>query len=142
MKKSDPPIIVEELFDRPVDEVWEAITKVEHMVSWFFENIPNFEARSGFKTEFDVFSGERKFTHQWEILEAVPNEKIVYDWRYPDYDGVGKVVFELSDDHGKTKLRLTNLIIEDFQEGIPEFNREACEGGWNYFINNRLKNYL
>ena len=37
--------------------------------------------------------------------------------------------------------RLT-AIIEDFPEDIPEFSRESCNKGWEYFIQNRLKVFL
>lgn len=32
--------------------------------------------------------------------------------------------------------------IEDFPEGVPEFKRESGLQGWNFFIVQRLKNYL
>jgi hypothetical protein len=37
---------------------------------------------------------------------------------------------------------LTVEVLEDFPDDIPEFRRESCIGGWNYFINHRLKEYL
>jgi len=39
-------------------------------------------------------------------------------------------------------LTLTTQITEDFDDSIPEFKRESCIGGWNYFLKERLFNYL
>ena len=142
MKRSDPPIIVEEYFDADPASVWAAITDVEQMRIWFFENIPDFKPVVGFSVEFDVDAGERIFLHQWAITKVVPGKLIEYNWRYGGYAGDAIVVFEVIPVNGSTMLRLTNIVTEDFQEGIPEFERQSCIGGWTYFIKQRLKEYL
>jgi uncharacterized protein YndB with AHSA1/START domain len=142
MKRSDPPIIVEEYFDADPASVWAAITDVEQMRIWFFENIPNFKPVVGFSVEFDVDAGERIFLHQWAITKVVPGKLISYNWRYGGYAGDAIVTFEVIPVNGSTMLRLTNIVTEDFQEGIPEFERQSCIGGWTYFIKQRLKEYL
>lgn len=136
------PIIVEQEFNQPKETVWKAITEFDQMIQWFFENIPDFKPEIGFNTRFNVNAGERSFLHLWEILEVVPEKRIVYDWRYKDYEGRGVVTFELSEKGGQTTLKLTNEGLESFPDDIPEFTRESCLGGWNYFIKNRLKVYL
>ncbi|PLX15116.1 MAG: ATPase [Marinilabiliales bacterium] len=136
------PIIVEQAFNLSVIKVWNAITELNQMKQWFFGNIPDFKPELGFYTEFPVQSGERTFTHLWEITEIVPQKKIVYKWRYKEYEGEGKVIFELQEQGNQTILKLTNEGLETFPEEIPEFRRESCEGGWNYFIKERLKIYL
>jgi uncharacterized protein YndB with AHSA1/START domain len=142
MLVSDHPIIVEQSFDASAQEVWEAITQQDQMIQWFFENIESFIPQVGFKTQFVVHSEERTFTHLWEIIEVEPLKKIVYDWRYKEYSGAGNVVFELISQNGGTKLSLSNLVIENFPQDVPEFKRESCIGGWDYFIKDRLKTYL
>jgi len=143
MKTSDPPIIVEEYYKRSVADVWAAITELDQMHQWFFDNIPAFEARAGFEVSFDVVAPSRVFPHVWKIVEVEPNKKITYDWSSGDaYEGAGLVTFELFPDDVRTKLRLTNKITQDYPTGIPEFTTESCRGGWNYFIKDRLKNYL
>jgi uncharacterized protein YndB with AHSA1/START domain len=112
------------------------------MVRWFFDNIPEFRAEVGFQTEFIVDAGEREFLHRWRILEVVPGQKIVYDWRYPDYSGVGRVTFAVAAEGTGSRIRLTCEGIETFPQDIPEFSPEACQGGWNYFIRENLKAYL
>lgn len=142
MKKIDSPIVVNKIFHSPMEIVWEAITELEKMHQWYFENIPSFKPEVGFKTQFNIQSGERNFLHIWEVLEVIPNKLIKYNWKYEAYPGDSNVMFELFDENDYTKLILTVDILEDFPEDIPEFNRESCIGGWEYFIKDRLKNYL
>ena len=136
------PVIVEQLYNTPVSMVWEAITEPDRMRQWFFDNIPAFEPRVGFRTRFVVRSGDRTFTHVWEIIEVVPGNKIAYRWSYEEYDGTGYVSFELSGKDETALLRLTNEGLESFPRNIPEFSRESCNAGWEYFIRQRLKDYL
>lgn len=142
MKKTDPPIVVKQIFYSPIEIVWEAITELEKMHQWYFENIPSFKPEVGFKTQFNIQSGERNFLHKWLVLEVIPNKLIKYNWKYEAYPGDSNVTFELFDENDYTKLILTVDILEDFPEDIPEFKRESCIGGWEYFIKDRLKNYL
>ena len=142
MKASEKPIIVEEKFDEDVDTVWAALTEPEQMRKWFFDNIPDFKPEVGFMVEFDVDAGERHFLHQWKVLRAVPKKLIEVNWRYEGYAGNAIVSFGLEQLGSQTKLTLTNTVTEDFTEGIPEFERESCIGGWRYFIQQRLKEYL
>jgi len=142
MKKSEEPVIVEEIFNSDIKSVWNAITKVDLMRQWFFENILDFKAENGFETKFEVKSGERIFIHLWKIIDVIPHKIITYNWKYDNYPGEGKVIFELFEEEKLTRLVLTNLVIEDFSDDVPEFKRESCLGGWKYFINDKLKNFL
>ena len=81
-----------------------------------------------------VQSGGRDFIHLWEITEVIPNERIAYSWNYEGYAGRSHVTFELFEDGSMTTLRLTHTISEPFPQDIPEFRRDSCEAGWNYFI--------
>ncbi len=136
------PVIVEQCFNKSINEVWNAITHVDHLTQWFFENIPAFEAKVGFKTSFNVRANGRDYLHLWEITEVIPQKKIAYSWKYKDFSGDGVVIFELFEENDQTLLKLTNLGLETFPDNIPEFTRESCEGGWQYFINKQLKGYL
>ncbi|MBT8185036.1 MAG: SRPBCC domain-containing protein [Eudoraea sp.] len=140
--KTELPIIVEATFDAKAEEVWKALTVHDLMIQWYFENIPAFEAREGFKTQFNVESNDRDFFHIWEVTLVVPGKKIGYSWRYANIPGEGHVEFELTELEGKTILKLTNTGLESFPQHIPEFKRESCIGGWNYFIRQRLKEFL
>ena len=143
MKTTDPPIIVEEVYNRFIADVWSAITELDQMHQWFFDNIPDFEPVVGFEVSFDVVAPSRVFPHVWKIVEAVPNNKITYDWSSGDaFEGAGLVTFALKEEGNKTKITLTNKIVRDYPSDISEFTTESCRGGWNYFIKERLKGYL
>ena len=142
MNKDDKPIIVEQTFSVPVEVVWKSITEHDQMIKWFFENIPSFKAEVGFKTQFIVENEGRVFPHLWEITEVIPNNKITYSWKYEDYPGLAYVTFELFEQNDLTLLKLTNTVVESFPDNIPEFRRESCIGGWEFFIKSRLTEYL
>ncbi len=142
MKVSEDPVVVEEEFDCSLLSVWEAITEVEQMRAWYFDNIPEFEAAVGFETQFLVVNEGREFPHLWRITEVVPMEKIAYEWRFGGYPGRGLVAFELSEDNGATRLQLTNRVLEDFPDEVPEFRRESCLEGWRYLLGESLRAYL
>lgn len=142
MKNTDPPIIVEQKFEVPVQKVWDAITIHDQMIKWFFENIPDFKPETGFEVVFDVHSESRVFSHRWKVTEVIPNKRIMYTWRYELYKGDSFVTFELFETGNQTLLRLTSTITEDFDDHIPEFLRESCMAGWEYFIKERLHSYL
>ena len=142
MKTTDKPIVVSQTFNASIDTVWNAITELHQMQQWFFENIPDFKAEVGFKTQFNVASEERNFLHLWEIAAVIPEQKIVYLWKYEEYTGSTLVTFDLTKNNNQTKLTVTNMVLEDFPQDIPEFKPESCLGGWEYFIKNRLKDYL
>jgi uncharacterized protein YndB with AHSA1/START domain len=142
MKKKDPPVIVEQNLKSTIPQVWSALTDHRLMKKWYFDNIPNFHAKVGFETRFSIFNEDREFIHKWKVTEVIPLKLISYNWKYENYPGDSEVKFEIFNNGDLAKLRVTVLIYEDFPEDIPEFKRESCVGGWNYFIKDRLKNYL
>ena len=142
MKKKDKPIIVEQIFNVSKSTLWNAITNIDEMRNWYFENIPDFKPEVGFTTKFNVQSEERNFMHLWKVIEVIPQKLIKYNWKYEKYSGDSNVTFELIEENDSTLLKLTVDVLEDFPEDIQEFKRESCVGGWNYFIKNRLKDYI
>jgi len=142
MKTSDKPVTVEQNFNVSIQRVWEAITKLDEMKAWYFNIIESFIPEKGFETQFTIQVENRNYTHLWRITEVIPNQKIAYTWKYEEYPGDSIVTFELSEQDSLTKLKLSANVVEDFPSNIPEFTRESCENGWNYFIKESLKNYL
>jgi len=142
MKTTDEPIIVEQTFKASIETVWSAITEIDQMRQWFFDNIPSFKPEVGFETQFNVQSKSRNFLHMWKVTEVVPYKMIIYNWKYNGYPGDSFVVFELFEENKLTTLRLTTKIVENFPDDIPEFKRESCLGGWKFFIQKSLKEYL
>jgi uncharacterized protein YndB with AHSA1/START domain len=142
MKPNYKHIIVEQIFNQNIKTVWNAITQLDQMKQWFFENIPTFIAEVGFETQFNVKAPSRDFLHCWKITEVIPKKKIVYTWKYEGLTGEGTISFELFEENNQTKLVLTNEGLESFPQEISEFSRESCIAGWDYFIKQRLKEYL
>lgn len=142
MKTTEQPVIVTNIFNKPVNEVWNAITIKEEMIQWFFDNILEFKAEVGFKTQFNVQAPSRDFMHLWEVTEVISQKRLVTNWKYEGVEGNSLVYMELEDLGKQTKFTLTTEVLEDFDDAIPEFKRESCVAGWNYFINERLTEYL
>ena len=142
MKKTDEPIVVEETFAVSKRELWSAITELDRMTKWFFDNIRSFEPRLGFETRFIVTNKDRIFPHLWRIIEVIPEKRITYNWKYEGYEGNSLVTFELSESENNSTLILTHEVTETFPQNIEEFKRESCIGGWNWFIKKNLKEYL
>lgn len=135
------PIIVERNINASVASAWRAITVQEEMIQWYFDNIPDFKAEVGFETGFNVQAPSRDFYHLWKVTKVVTNKMISYTWNYTDIQGESVSTFEISEEKEGIKLMLTCVGLENLPQDIPEFSRESCTGGWNYFLD-RLKNYL
>lgn len=142
MKISEPPVVVEQDFNCTIDRLWSALTDPQEMVQWFFENIPDFRPLVGFHTEFAVHVGEKTFTHQWTVVEAIPKAKISYRWKYQEYPGDSFVHFTIKQLETGCSVTLETQVIEDFSDEVEEFRRASCVQGWQYFLQQRLKNYL
>ncbi|PWJ44538.1 SRPBCC family protein [Sediminitomix flava] len=142
MKVIDQAIVVEQEFNCSKEKLWKTITDLTQMRQWFFPNIPAFEAKKGFQTQFTVQAETRSFIHLWEILEVITEQKIVYNWKYEEYQGSATVCFDLIEKENQSILRLTNTVLEDFDDRIPEFRRESCLEGWKYFIQQSLPSFL
>jgi uncharacterized protein YndB with AHSA1/START domain len=142
MSNKSAPVITEQFFSKNKKQVWNAISNPDEMRQWFFEDMPDYQPKVGFKTHFNVNSGERDFMHLWEITEVIPLKKIVCKWEYQGYAGVAFVSYELFEEINGCSIKVTASGIETFSDKVPEFRRESCEGGWKYFINQRLKDYL
>lgn len=142
MKSSDPPVVVAYKFNTPVQKIWNAITVLKEMRQWYFDQIEDFKPKVGFKTQFDVQVEDRTFTHLWEVTQVVPQQKITYNWKFLEYPGSGDVTFELIPAENHVMVKLVNRVFEDYPDNIPEFKRESCEQGWEYFIGQKLKDYL
>lgn len=141
MRKGDK-IELQQKFAVSANELWRALTEHDQMIEWYFENIPDFEPIVGFTTAFDVKSGDRVFPHVWTVTEVVQHEKIVYDWEYTGYEGKASLILEVEGDENQSALKLCHLVLNDFDSSIPEFKASSCQGGWDYFIKERLFTFL
>jgi len=131
MKKDEQPVEVEQSFNVSTDVIWRAITDLDQMQKWYFDNIPDFKPEIGLKTQFDVNSGERIFRHLWKVIEVIPNKKLVYNWKYEGYAGDSNIIFELFENQNITTLRLTTQVLESYSKDIFLNSKEkvVLEGG-------------
>lgn len=141
MKISDPKVTVTETFQCSASVLWRALSQHKQMIEWYFDNIPKFEAEVGFATRFQIENEGRVFTHRWEVIKAIPNQRLAYGWRYEEYPGDAIVHFSLSGSN-PVALLVEMEIVEDFPSGIPEFELDSCQGGWDYFIRDSLAAYI
>ncbi|MFQ5525224.1 MAG: SRPBCC domain-containing protein [Thermoanaerobaculia bacterium] len=96
----------------------------------------------GFETQFHVHIEGRDYLHLWQVIEVVPQTRIVYEWRYGGYPGDSVVSWELSETPSGSKLRLTHEGHETFPRDDPAFSRKAGEAGWKYFLQESLKGFI
>lgn len=135
-------LIVETVYNIPKNIVWKALTDNNELKHWYFQ-LEDFIPKKGFKFEFTggTEDGE-KYLHLCEITEVIEEQKLAYSWEYEGYPGFTILSWELFDENGKTRLKLTHTGLESFAPNGKNFTVESFTGGWNYFLNEALKNYL
>ncbi|TAL69874.1 MAG: SRPBCC domain-containing protein [Bacteroidetes bacterium] len=136
-------LIVKREYNASIEKVWDAITNIEKMKSWYMPELKNFLPVVGFQTEFSMTHEGKVFPHIWKVTEVIPKEKISYEWRYKGYPGNSLVTFDLQSEGNKTNLTLTHSGLETFQpEKYPELDRKQFEEGWNSLLNDLLVKFL
>ncbi len=135
-------IIMEQVYNASLTDTWKALTVTKQMQEWYFPMMPSFEARQGFETKFNVNANGHDYLHHWRVREVIPQKKISYDWLYPEHGGQSILTWELFDEQGKTRLKLTHAGIESFPQENPDFAQGSFQTGWNFFLNQRLKAFL
>lgn len=135
------PVIVERHFNAPISEMWNALTDNEKLKQWYFK-LPEFRAEPGF--EFSFIGGDEKisYLHLCRVVEAVPEKKLSYTWRYEGIPGITLVTIELFAEADGTLLRLTHEGLELLAEAGSGFAKSNFVEGWNYFVNDALKNFI
>lgn len=137
---STEPIVVEKIFNAPVDKVWKAITDKDQMKEWYFD-VSGFRAEVGYQFRFEGNNEGKVFIHKCVITEVLPNKKLTYTWSYEGFDGTSYLTFELFPEGKRTRLLLTHAGLETFPS-LPDFARSNFVGGWDHIINTSLKNFL
>ena len=137
------PFTIERIYNVPVEKVWKAITDKHEMKQWYFD-LAEFKPEVGFEFQFygEGKTGE-KFLHFCTVTEMIKNKKLRHSWRYDGYEGNSFVTFELSDEGGKTRLKLTHEGLETFPvTANNDFAKNNFEEGWTYIISISLKEFL
>jgi len=133
---------IETTYQAPLQIVWKAIADKDEMNLWYFD-LSEFKPEVG--TEFRFMGGpaeDRQYQHLCRITEVIPEKKLAYTWRYDGFEGNTLVTFELFDEAGQTRLKLTHEGLETFPADNPDFARENFAEGWNWLIGTSLKEYL
>jgi uncharacterized protein YndB with AHSA1/START domain len=140
MKKE--PFVIERIYNAPVDKVWKAITDKDEMKQWYFD-LADFKPIVGFEFQFtgEGRKGE-KYLHLCKITDVVANKKLAYSWRYDGYEGNSFVTFELFEEDGKTRLKLTHEGLDTFPANNPDFAKESFAEGWTFIIGKSLKEFV
>lgn len=135
------PIVTERAIAASPTDVWRAISDGEVMPKWFFEPITEFRPEVGFETQFTISLEDQDFVHLWRVTEAVFEKRLSYTFNYAGFDGDAVVTWELTKVDQGTQVAVTHRGLETFPQDVEAFSREACEGGWAYFLD-RLEAHL
>ena len=134
------PFTIERTYNASPAKVWKAISDKDQMKQWYFD-LAEFRPEVGFEFQFEGGTEENKYLHLCKVTEVVPEKKLTYSWRYDGYEGISFVTFELFDEGGKTRLKLTHEGLETFGTH-PDFARKNFEAGWTELIGTSLKEFL
>jgi uncharacterized protein YndB with AHSA1/START domain len=75
-------IVVDEVFPHAPEVVWKTLTTPELMARWLKMAPVGFEARPGNRFTYQTTpAGEWDGVIHCEVLEVVPNQRLVYAWR-------------------------------------------------------------
>jgi uncharacterized protein YndB with AHSA1/START domain len=137
-KSRTQEIVVDEVFPHTPETIWKALTTSEMIGRWLM--VP---------TGFEPVAGKR-FTYQttaggkWdgvihcEVLEVVPNARLVYAWKGGHEDNVGYgapldtiVTFTLSKVENGTRVRLVH---SGFVMPKNESAYQNMSGGWKKVV--------
>jgi uncharacterized protein YndB with AHSA1/START domain len=136
------PIVMERIFNAPVEKVWKALTDLEQIKQWYFD-ISAFRPEVGFEFQFFGEGSEgEKYLHRCKITEVIPFKKLQYSWRYEGYEGNSLLSWELFDENDKTRIKLTHQGVESFAANGSGFFKNNFMQGWTYFMDKALKEFL
>jgi len=149
MKKEKIEFVYATFIRTSPEKLWQTLTSGEFSQKYWF----------GFRFEVDLRVGgtvrihppkgmEQHGDHKGEVLECVPNRKLVYTWQQNDTpeiakkrDGLSRVTYELTPMGSQVKLRLIheNLLPEDVEKDPSTF--KGINNGWPAVISS-LKSLL
>lgn len=126
-------IVVEEVLPHAPERVWQALTTSSLMARWLMPN--DFEPVVGRRFTFTTRPvGDWDGVVDCEVLELIPNQKLVYSWKggadgNRGYGGRldSVVTFTLTAVAGGTRLRLVH---SGFRSPANDFAFDAMRRGW------------
>jgi len=121
--------------------LWSALTELDQMQQWYFQELKEFKAKVGFENAFTFEYKGKTFTHKWRVVEVEPSQKIAYYWQYEEYEGDSIVSFQMEKVQNGSHLHLEARILSPFPE-MEEFSQKSMEKGWSSLIEDRLIPFL
>jgi uncharacterized protein YndB with AHSA1/START domain len=129
----------EVIFNHPIDQVWNAISKAEEISTWFIK--ADFKAQKGYRYTFTSEPNEKGCTTiSGEVKEANPYV-LIYTWTVADTKVETTVKWELQTTKNGTKLSLEHSGITNYEGETAIKMFESFNGGWTNCIN-LLTDYL
>lgn len=136
------PVLVERVFDTPINKVWQAITDKEQMKKWYFI-LDEFKAELGFQFTFPGKGQQgEEYLHLCTITDILKPNRLQYSWKYKNHPGYSLVTFQLFETGNQTRLILSHHGLETFPQDKPDFARNSFNAGWNEIINVSLTRFL
>ncbi|WP_432712855.1 SRPBCC family protein [Pedobacter sp.] len=133
------PFEFEQVYDAPIEKVWQALTDENKMRAWYFPQLIKFKPVVGF--EF-VFSNDGStYQKEWRVTKIEEGHLLAHSWIYKGYPGSSEVTFGLFEEGEKTKLKLTHTGLSSFPAD-PHFARKRFEDGWKQILGSNLKDHL
>ncbi len=128
-------IVVDEVFPHAPEVVWKTLTTPELMGRWLKMTPTGFEPARGNRFTYQTTpAGEWDGVIRCLVLEAVPNQRLVYEWRGGHQDNVGYgsplntvVTWTLSRTEAGTRVRLVH---SGFVLPTNETAYKGMSGGW------------
>jgi uncharacterized protein YndB with AHSA1/START domain len=135
-------IIITQLFNKPISEVWSALTDESKLKEWYFP-VNSFELKVGKTFTFYESVEGTRFFHSCTFLQIVPEKILKHTWTHPnDSKGSSVLKWELESIGEKTKVTLTHNGADNFADAGPDFSVTNFEMGWNSFLKTMLRNFL
>src|SRR5688572_22467633 len=100
------PIRIEQLYNAPVDKVWQALTDKNQMKEWYFD-LEAFQPKVGCTFRFTGGVEDREDMHICKVTEVIVGQKLRYSWQYEVHEDISCVTFGFFPDGHKTRLVLT-----------------------------------
>lgn len=128
-------LVFEQVFDKPIERVWKAITDRRAMKTWLLDT--NFVPEIGRSFEMWCENKDGSIdTYHCQVLELEPPRRMLWSWVLAgsESEGITFVAFELEPLEAGTKLTLTHsgdrdsATIEMFRSGWPAKLRALAEG--------------
>ncbi len=134
------PVVIERVFNAPIDKVWKAISDKNQMKQWYFQ-VSDFRPKAGFEFSFEGGNEGKTFIHLCTVTEVITGRKLSYSLRYKGYEGDSLVIFALFAEGSKTRLKLTHTGLDTFPQ-TSDFLKSNFVQGWTIIIGTSLSVYL